>query len=251
MIGFFRRTRKKFADSNQIFKYSRYAVGEIVLVMVGILLALQVNNWNSSRLERNEATSYLVRLSEDLKTDNKYLLSEKENAVRESDSLGLFLALMYEEQTSRYDFLRLLRLADWNPRNIHIQDNTFAEMNNSGKYDLIENNELKTAIIDYYKTRDFAYEHIEVTTEHGFKMFMQLYPELTRYYNYEALKQHDIFKIDDWGWINRADDLRFKTLAACVSHFRYKAELWKGYCQILHDKATKILMLIEAQLIND
>ena len=46
MINFFRKTRKKLADDNKFFKYSRYAFGEILLVMVGILLALQVNNWN-------------------------------------------------------------------------------------------------------------------------------------------------------------------------------------------------------------
>ena len=52
MIGFFRKIRKKFADDNKPLKYARYAVGEIVLVMIGILLALQVNNWNEARKER-------------------------------------------------------------------------------------------------------------------------------------------------------------------------------------------------------
>ena len=46
MIGFFRKIRKKLADDNQFFKYAKYAVGEILLVVVGILIALQINNWN-------------------------------------------------------------------------------------------------------------------------------------------------------------------------------------------------------------
>ena len=49
MIGFFRKIRRKLADQNKFIQYSRYAIGEIVLVMVGILLALQVNNWNEGR----------------------------------------------------------------------------------------------------------------------------------------------------------------------------------------------------------
>jgi hypothetical protein len=49
MIPFFRKIRKKMADDNRPLKYMRYAVGEIVLVVVGILIALQINNWNESR----------------------------------------------------------------------------------------------------------------------------------------------------------------------------------------------------------
>jgi len=44
MINFFRKTRKKLADDNRPLKYARYAVGEIVLVVIGILIALQINN---------------------------------------------------------------------------------------------------------------------------------------------------------------------------------------------------------------
>ena len=44
MIPFFRKVRKKTADDNRPLQYARYAIGEIVLVVVGILIALQINN---------------------------------------------------------------------------------------------------------------------------------------------------------------------------------------------------------------
>lgn len=50
MIGFFRKIRKKLADDNKPAKYFRYAIGEILLVVIGILIALQVNNWNQDRI---------------------------------------------------------------------------------------------------------------------------------------------------------------------------------------------------------
>jgi len=49
MINFFRRIRKKMADDNKPLKYARYAIGEIVLVVIGILIALQINTWNEDR----------------------------------------------------------------------------------------------------------------------------------------------------------------------------------------------------------
>jgi hypothetical protein len=52
MINFFRRIRKQQADDNKPLKYIRYALGEIVLVIIGILIALQINNWNEENKER-------------------------------------------------------------------------------------------------------------------------------------------------------------------------------------------------------
>ncbi len=48
MIPFFRKIRKKMADDNKPLKYMRYAIGEIVLVVIGILIALQINTWNNN-----------------------------------------------------------------------------------------------------------------------------------------------------------------------------------------------------------
>ncbi len=49
MINLFRNVRRKLADDNRPLKYMRYAIGEIVLVVIGILIALQINNWNEER----------------------------------------------------------------------------------------------------------------------------------------------------------------------------------------------------------
>ena len=46
MINLFRKTRQKLIKENRVSKYLLYAIGEILLVMIGILMALQVNNWN-------------------------------------------------------------------------------------------------------------------------------------------------------------------------------------------------------------
>ncbi len=51
MIKFFRHIRKRLLTENKLSKYLLYAIGEIVLVVIGILIALQINNWNTSKIE--------------------------------------------------------------------------------------------------------------------------------------------------------------------------------------------------------
>ena len=66
MIKFFRKIRYNLMEQNKTGKYFKYAIGEIVLVVIGILIALQINNWNTHRIERSKEDSYLVNLKQDL-----------------------------------------------------------------------------------------------------------------------------------------------------------------------------------------
>ena len=69
MINFFRKTRKKMADDNKPMKYMRYAIGEIVLVVVGILIALSINNWNEDRKGRINQVKFLNNLRNEIQLD--------------------------------------------------------------------------------------------------------------------------------------------------------------------------------------
>lgn len=65
MIPIFRKARKKMAENNKPMKYVRYAVGEIILVVIGILIALSINNWNEDQKERVQEKILLEQLRED------------------------------------------------------------------------------------------------------------------------------------------------------------------------------------------
>ena len=65
MINFFRKRRQYLLSEGRTAKYLRYAIGEILLVMIGILLALQVNNWNNSRIESKREQTILKNLHSD------------------------------------------------------------------------------------------------------------------------------------------------------------------------------------------
>jgi hypothetical protein len=82
MIPFFRKIRKTLADDNKPLKYFRYAIGEIVLVVFGILIALQINNWNEIRKYKNLEIVTLLEIQKGL---NQAL---KENERAEKANLG-------------------------------------------------------------------------------------------------------------------------------------------------------------------
>ena len=69
MLKFFRKIRQKLLSENKFSKYLIYAIGEIVLVVIGILIALSINNWNENRKNNNELSKILIFVKNDLKAD--------------------------------------------------------------------------------------------------------------------------------------------------------------------------------------
>ncbi len=69
MIKFFRKIRYKLMSENKTTRYFKYAIGEIVLVVIGILIALQINNWNENRKRQLEAKNYKQTIVNDLVQD--------------------------------------------------------------------------------------------------------------------------------------------------------------------------------------
>jgi hypothetical protein len=69
----FRNIRQKLAAENKVMAYLRYAIGEILLVVIGILIALQVNNWNEGRKQNIAETEFLEGVKKDLTQDKLYI----------------------------------------------------------------------------------------------------------------------------------------------------------------------------------
>ena len=121
MLRFFRKMRKALIPENRFGRYFFYAVGEIVLVVIGILIALQVNNWNENRknriYEKRILNELIVSLSRDLSTLeynfelHKQAIKSSEivlNALTENeqfnDSLAFHFAAVY--YYTRFDCYR-------------------------------------------------------------------------------------------------------------------------------------------------
>lgn len=73
MLRFLRQTRKNLMESSKVRTYIFYAIGEIALVMIGILLALQVNNWNEEKALQKDLNIYLTKKLDNLNEDQQEL----------------------------------------------------------------------------------------------------------------------------------------------------------------------------------
>lgn len=73
MISLFRKIRQKLLYQNRITRYLAYAFGEILLVVIGILIALQVNNANQRRLDNIRRNEYIIQIKGDIESDLKHL----------------------------------------------------------------------------------------------------------------------------------------------------------------------------------
>lgn len=94
MLQFFRKIRKSLLTQNSFSKYFLYALGEIVLVVIGILIALQVNNWNQERLEREEEREILQKLHREFSRNLETMQGIQEANIRRSSALDTLMPLL-------------------------------------------------------------------------------------------------------------------------------------------------------------
>ena len=151
MIKFFRKIRQRLLTENKFSKYLLYAIGEIILVVVGILIALSINNWNENQKERKSERLILSEIRDNLKydlndfesnlahlqnslTSSKMLLKAFEDGIPYHDSLGFYFSSLeiYPHFTSKINGYSLLQ---------------------SKGLELIINVDLRNKITDLYETR--------------------------------------------------------------------------------------------------
>lgn len=93
MIKFFRRIRQKLLSENKFSKYLLYAIGEIILVVIGILIALQINTWNEGQKTREKERNYLALVKQEMSSNLLSIQQEHEVLNEFLDNLNQILEL--------------------------------------------------------------------------------------------------------------------------------------------------------------
>ena len=168
MIRFFRKIRQKLLFGNKLGKYLLYAIGEILLVVIGILIALQINNQNDLRKERIKEIHYLENIKTDLNINllemDRYLDIRTESIEGAKRILGHFEGKPITDYSAfNADGVRI-----YNWQKFWQNNNTFQELVNSGNLALISNDDIKEALLgieSLYKKMKSEEEHYRFDTE--------------------------------------------------------------------------------------
>jgi len=192
MLTFLRKIRKSLVDSGATRKYILYAVGEIFLVMIGILLALQVNNWNEAQQSNIRQIKILHEFVKSIDEDLRlYERSFDWRLDLKKEGIDSFLYYVGTHQSiSKEAFIRLFYKMQINPI-LRFDSGPFEALKSTG-LDIIENDSLRTEINRTYQLKlpaevGFATRIVDLNNQR----IQELESEI-------MIRQLDTSEVDNW-----------------------------------------------------
>ncbi|WP_268033034.1 DUF6090 family protein [Algoriphagus sp. PAP.12] len=153
MISLFRKIRKKLLTENRVTRYLAYAIGEIILVVIGILIALQINLWNEGQKQAKSRRQFTESLILELQKDSVFLKESINNLSNRIEMLQEIKDRINSPFAS-LDTLDFIMKYEYNPSFVNpigLNKNTFSTLASSGQISLF-NNQDAGQIQTYYQS---------------------------------------------------------------------------------------------------
>jgi hypothetical protein len=169
MIKLFRNIRKNLLTEGKTTKYFKYAIGEIVLVVIGILIALSLNNWNTDNANKKIVLKNSKTLIQNLEKDSVFCKNKIRAIQKQEDELSSLQARLSSRTATLDTLIKIVRY-EFNPLTLTINfqnENAYKTMVLSGEINLFDS-QLTQAIYDLYKKHEF----IEKVSEDNFKVYV-------------------------------------------------------------------------------
>jgi len=253
MIKFFRKIRQNLLSENKFSKYLIYAIGEIILVVIGILIALSINNWNIEKQERKTEKINLIALRREF-TENKRILNEEierntsniEGAKKMIEAFKSGISDTISEKTIAYNTIQTFG----NEINFTPNTGVLSEIISSGDLRLIQNQELKHKLAAFGSwIEKIKQQESEVITH--------------RHRNTEYIINHGNFKLlfnslgRNMNWETALDSVKNKALVNSIGQlnrvilFQQSSYVTtRDFYLPLKEEIENILELIDSELAN-
>jgi len=155
MIKFFRKIRQNLLSAGKVGRYFSYAIGEIMLVVIGILIALQINNWNDQRKAGLQEQEYYCLLLEEIKQDKQQILDLKTLTKARINGVNGAISEVQKEQPDLTvlgkNWLIAIRLSN---KTFLPNDGTYQDIKSSGNLSIIKDKEITRGLNNYFKNVD-------------------------------------------------------------------------------------------------
>ncbi len=213
MLKFFRQIRQKLLTENRFSKYLIYAIGEIFLVVIGILIALQINNWNEAQKNKQEERQALLDLKYEFETNKEHFLTHSKWQEKTEQLWLSYLTTV--SNTDLPDAERAIERPQIGSATFKISNSKLNSLLATGVIDKIKNDSLKQKLLSWneilLRYQDLEKEHtlhskeIFIPYEIGLKpnaTLSKISGVNTSFHSAEALEQISINAIKDMKYQN-------------------------------------------------
>lgn len=164
MIKFFRNIRQNMIKENRTSKYMLYAIGEIILVVIGILIALQINNWNEKQKLVAKTQDYYVQLLDDLKSDIKFSKQTLEESNVYLNEYEIYTDSYNKDVLNPIQVYEQISKLDLETTPLTFNTNTIESLQSTGDIGLIPSN-IRNRLIDLKRLQNLTIKRFEDTDD--------------------------------------------------------------------------------------
>jgi len=197
VLRYMRKLRKKLIINKRFKDYLLYALGEIVLVMIGILLALQVDTWNQNRIDRDTEREAIISLLEEFRLNKERIERKQEKRRLALSNLDIFLEKASTGNASD-SLLQVTHSSDLFPGITNPSFGIIKSLVSSGEINLIRNDSLRYLLADWEDQTENLRENEEILWEFtvDYKALIDDYLliEYTEWYDEKMLDRESDFE---------------------------------------------------------
>lgn len=237
-------------NESKFSKYLIYAIGEIILVVIGILIALQLNGWKEKIKAREVEIVHLTNLQQDLNQEVIDLEKMMKFKTNQSRFARMVIDYIDGERTQELDSLNIAQFVSFIWRTHHPNNNSFIELKSSGQLSSIRDNEIRRLLLEL----DAKYEALDMIEEHlKFEYHDFLYQENINTIDYELMfdsfKKKELSRNDSLVLIENLDAIRGNKRLKNTYYLSFSNN--KGLakmCEEILEKVHETIDLIEQDL---